>query len=283
MDVRVEMHGSSGYCDVNGEEDGLKEVFDFLKLQSGNGLVINGILAWIDVQQKSTPPNIWLAQAASSFCDDEVEIAKAALWKAASNRLDIIGDVVSRRNPDRIERNLNDIHTAMKALKEANAIPLILCSSSMVRTFPAFHCDKNTSDIGDVLSKVMVVEQSLGNFMKQSNDQMKKLANSIAKISQPKPAVTPANRDLINLADTPQTLTPGSKRRRTDDDNRNEAVHGITPINAVEPPVSFRDVTTRNMIVSNQQASNLQVQTGVQGNRSNPLGRPPNTNNSQGY
>ena len=79
MDVRVEMHGSAGYSNVNeaNDESGLQEVFGFLKQKASNGLVVNGILTWIDVQQKTTPPNIWLPQAASAFNDDEVEIAKA--------------------------------------------------------------------------------------------------------------------------------------------------------------------------------------------------------------
>ena len=118
MDVRVEMHGSAGYSNVNeaNDESGLQEVFGFLKQKASNGLVINGLLTWIDVQQKTTPPNIWLTQAASAFNDDEVEIAKAALWKSSS--------------------------------------------SSMIRVFPAFHCDKDKSDITDVLAKVKVVEES---------------------------------------------------------------------------------------------------------------------------
>ena len=273
----VEMHGSAGYSDVNDHEyDGLKEVFNYLKLQATNGVVINGILTWIDIQQKTTPPSIWLAQAASAFCDDEVEIAKATLWKASSNRLDIIGDIVGHRNPDRIEKNLKDINKAMKALKEANALPLLLSSSAMVRVLPAFHCDKNTLDLTDVMDKVKVVEESLSSFMKQNKDQMQKLTSSIANINRPISVITPAPADLINLADTPRTLTPGSKKRKLENENEVQSLQGITLISGAptQHRALFREVVTRNMTAP--QTSNQQPPRII------PPTRPPDRDTSQG-
>ena len=206
------------------------------------------------------------------------------LWKAASNRLDIIGDIVGHRNPDRIDKNLKDIHKAMKDLKEANALPLLLSSSSMIRVFPAFNCDKNNSDITDVLAKVKVVEESLGSFMKQSSDQMQKLANTLANINRPATVITPAPQDVT---DTPGTLTPGSKKRKIGSNGNgedygnssNKSVHGITPINNTPaPPVSFRAIVARNLgSIQQHQGTHLQPP------QIHPPSRPQNNNRNDQY
>jgi hypothetical protein len=61
--------GEGGGGDGDGDNVGenLDDVFGYLRKESKNGIAINGILVWIDVQQKSTPPNVWLAQAAYAF------------------------------------------------------------------------------------------------------------------------------------------------------------------------------------------------------------------------
>jgi hypothetical protein len=98
--MSLDMNGGSG--EGGGGEnhaERMDEVFSFLKNEDKNGIAVNGILVWMDVQQKSTPPNILLAQAAYAFCDIEVDAARAALWKAAGNRKDLIGEIVGHKSP----------------------------------------------------------------------------------------------------------------------------------------------------------------------------------------
>ena len=43
------------------EDDALCDVIGYLRNIGKNGIAINGILVWMDIQQKSTPENIWMA------------------------------------------------------------------------------------------------------------------------------------------------------------------------------------------------------------------------------
>jgi hypothetical protein len=51
-------------------------VEDYLKKAAKNGIVVNGKIVWIDIQQNETAENIWKAQATVRFNDDEVTEAK---------------------------------------------------------------------------------------------------------------------------------------------------------------------------------------------------------------
>ena len=169
-------------------DESLSDVVNYLKKEVKQGIAINAILVWIDIQQRTTPKNVWFAQALSAFGDGEVETARSVLWRAASSKKDIIGDIVAHRSPGKTNKNLEDIHKAMTDLRDNNALPMLLCSNDMVREFPAFHCDKEKMDITDVISKMKVVEDSLNSFIKQNNDQMRELTSSVAKatISAPR-------------------------------------------------------------------------------------------------
>ena len=90
----LDMNGGAGEGGGGDGQDGrLDDVYSFLKNDAMNGIAINGILVWMDVQQKCTPPNILLAQAAEAFVEIEVDAARAALWKAAGNRKNLIGEI----------------------------------------------------------------------------------------------------------------------------------------------------------------------------------------------
>ena len=109
-----------------GSGDDLGDIMDFLKKEATNGIIINGLLVWIDIQQRSTPTKIWQAQASYAFCDVEVEMARSALWKAAGKRVDLIGDLSGHKSPRKKEKNLGDIDRAMTKLRENDALPLLL-------------------------------------------------------------------------------------------------------------------------------------------------------------
>ena len=150
--MSLDMHGGAGEGEGGDDQDGrLVDVFSFMKNNAMNGIAINGLLLWMDVQQKTTPPNILLAQAAATFCEIDVDAARADLWKAAGNRKDLIGEIVAHRSPGKKEKNLEDIHKTMMIIKEKDVLPLLLCTHKMVPNFPAFHSDKDTTNVTDVI------------------------------------------------------------------------------------------------------------------------------------
>ena len=206
--------------------DSIGDILGYLKKGAANGIAVNGILVWIDVQQYTTPPDVWQAQAAKAFCEDEIDIARSALWKAVGPRKNLIGDIIAHKSPNKKQKNLLDLHKAMSTLKERNALPLLLCSSPMVREFPAFHCDPENMTLADVVSKIKVVEDSLGAFIQQNSEQMQAIKDTISTSNAPlrPPRVRIVQNDLIDLADT-----PGSKKRKIGEQVEVDGISSIAP------------------------------------------------------
>ena len=61
----------------------MKDLPAFLSNYCENGLVINGVILWIDIQDNETASEIWINQAKARYTEDEVSEAKRALWIAS--------------------------------------------------------------------------------------------------------------------------------------------------------------------------------------------------------
>ena len=70
------MTGASGGGD---EDQSFSEFQDYLQLHAKNGVILNGLLTWIDIQQKTTAPLVWRNLANLQFSEPEVMEAKEAL------------------------------------------------------------------------------------------------------------------------------------------------------------------------------------------------------------
>ena len=82
--------------------DSLSLVLESLRKEAEHGIAFNGILVWIDIQQRSTPANIWMSQAAYAFCDNEIDSARMSLWKAAEKNWKLIGNIIALERKRRI-------------------------------------------------------------------------------------------------------------------------------------------------------------------------------------
>ena len=52
------------------------------------GIVINGVLTWIDSMQGGPAADVWMAEAEKKFNDQEISTAKSALWNACGKHLE---------------------------------------------------------------------------------------------------------------------------------------------------------------------------------------------------
>ena len=239
------MNGGSGEGGEDPDES-LSDVFNYLKKNAKNGIAINGILVWIDVQLNGTAPNVWKAQAAYAFLDEEIDAARSALWKAAGDKKELIGEIIAHKSPGKKEKNIEDIHKAMTKLKDNGVLPMLLSTNKMIRNFPVFHCDKDTMNVGDVMNKVRVLEDSMNSFMKQNCDQMQALTESIGAIGQSSSSSS-TNHQVPNISISkthPQvpTETPGKKRRIGEVEN----MEGITEIQQTFAQMAKRSVQPGN-------------------------------------
>ena len=95
-----------------------------------NGVILNGLLLWADIQRKVTPENIWKAQAVKKFDSEEITESKELLWRIAGDS--ILGKMVKRKGANKTSSECNDICYALTSLSEKDSLPMFLGTSNMV-------------------------------------------------------------------------------------------------------------------------------------------------------
>ena len=152
-------------------------ILDFLHSYGSHGIVIDGVISWIDLQLDSVADNIWIAHAIASYSDEEVLAAKSNLWKSCEK---LIGEPAPMRQGGNKKRsNIDDIAKALRKLKSCNTLPLILATGKMLRRAPLSSGIPANASNGDIVQRVTLLETSLKDFMKQQHDQIKNLTNAI--------------------------------------------------------------------------------------------------------
>ena len=111
------------------------DLVKFLMEHGKNGIVLNGVVAWIAVVMERVAYELWVSQAVTKFSDEEVNDAKANLWKAA-NATKVLGDVQARQGENKKKSDIQDIHKALVQLKGLGKLPLILANSTMIERSP---------------------------------------------------------------------------------------------------------------------------------------------------
>ena len=197
-----------------GDEDGFLplNLLQMPKEFGKNGIVASGEVTWIQVNKNIAAKGLWKQHAETSWSDEGVSNAKNALLTAGGERLIqlVPGMGIDRKNitGTRI-KEVNDIIDAITALEESNTMPLVLASSEQLGRCPQSQgsIGPNTS-MGDVMTKVMSIEESLSKFMDSSRQQMETMTSELKKQVEPR------------MAPPAQPVTPGTpaKKRKFGDD-----------------------------------------------------------------
>ena len=192
------------------------EFWQFLGEHGKNGIVLNGLVAWINIVHDRGANDLWKVQANMKYSDDEVSDAKANLWKAASKAL---SPAPARQGENKKKSEIEDIHQALQKLKELSALPLILASSKMIADLPVFGGLNEESNISDVINKVVVLENSMNSFVKQQNEHMVTLRRIICASNSNNAGLPPNIQiprsvlpSVTEVFDSPNT----NKRKRID-------------------------------------------------------------------
>ena len=73
-------------------KQGVYECIEFLQC---HGVLLNGLLLWLDIKRKTTAENVWKSQAITKFTKEEITAAKDELWKTAGEA--VLGKAVRRQ------------------------------------------------------------------------------------------------------------------------------------------------------------------------------------------
>ena len=215
-----------GGWEGGGESDSIdRGLLEFLKEVGKNGIVVDGVIAWIDVQSDRSADELWKAQAMDRYSDVEVTAAKEALWKASEKN---IGNAAPPRIGDNKKKSdIDDIHNALTKLKLAHAKPAVLATSKMVGRTPNFRGVSEESDVNDVALKVKNLEDSVNAFMKQNSDQMKALNQAVGFLSKKSSVIVnaPPVDHVSRFARVQQVSEESPSKRKRNEANVDEVIN----------------------------------------------------------
>ena len=112
-----------------GNSNGVQDCCDFIKLHTKNGVILNGLLLWADIQRKVSPENIWKEKAVKRFDNEEITEAKELLWRTAGDS--ILGKMVKRQGANKSLSECNDMCHALTSLSEKDSLPMFLCTGNI--------------------------------------------------------------------------------------------------------------------------------------------------------
>ena len=192
-----------------------------------NGVIVNGVIAWIMVQKETNPPEIWKSIALKHYLEPEVKEAwkEMAKLKEKLKEIDPKMGLVTKGARQKTDLELDDIEEAINKLVEANCVPLVLASSKMMMRAPRFWGKDKGEDISGVAAELKELKEAMVGYMKQNEKQISELkeevGNATAVIAKPK--FIPRNLAQTQAPETP--MTPGgTKRTRFDFENDVEVV-----------------------------------------------------------
>ena len=113
---------------------GLQETVTCLSNVALHGVILNGLLQWVDTQRRTTASDIWKAVIIKHFTQEEITMAKNLLWDTCDEN--IIGKLINRQGSNKSQTEIEDIEAALSKLAEKQVMPLYVATSTMVMQNP---------------------------------------------------------------------------------------------------------------------------------------------------
>ena len=163
------------------EHDSLKKFFEDVKSTTKNGIVVSGVLAWVDIQSHTTAEGVRQEQMASLFTLEEIEEAVEDLWATCGGDSTVIGAVPRRNNvPNKVKNLVDDLFKAFKKLDEEDKKPAILTTSVQMRSIRPYNLgDETQVQATDVMERVKLLESCISNQNKTITDLILKMENFV--------------------------------------------------------------------------------------------------------
>ena len=207
-------------------------ISDKISEHSQNGVVLSGIVAWIEVQLDTVGNTIWRPLADKSWSESEISTAKEALRATCGQDLiNLYPDFkTNRQGGNKKLKEIDDIVKAIQALQTNNKMPLVLASSGMMGRCPSSWGQPENPTCQDIMGKFHMVEEVLSSFMVQQKQQMETLRNELASVKH----VGSRTPSIL----TPQVTiseTPSKKRKINDETNVQQHAYSQVVVGGVQP------------------------------------------------
>ena len=214
------------------------DVLKHLRDHGTKGVVISGLVAWMEVQMDTEGCEIWRALAERNWLEGEVSQAKEALKAACGPLLETLVPEF-KTNRQKKEKEIEDSRKAIFALQKNNSMPLVLASSRMMKRCPPAWGQPATSTTQDVMGKVHMLEEVMTSHMELQRKQMEKLSQEIAYVRG-----TGAIKKTTTMPSISVDLTDTPSKKRKFEENSGQpsqpsyagiaaAVGGVKPLPSV--------------------------------------------------
>ena len=173
------------------------------------GVVLSGLVAWIEVQIDTLGGcDTWRPIAERNWLDCEVTAAKEALKEVCGQELlTLVPDFkTNRQGTNKKHKELEDIMKAVVALQNNNSMPLVIASSDMMGRCPSGWGQPDSPTSQDIMGKVHMLEEAMSSFMDQQRKQMDKVCQELATVR----VMGPRTPGLVN---TNYLDSPSKKRK----------------------------------------------------------------------
>ena len=177
-----------------------------------HGIVISGVITWMQAQIDTLGGDIWRSLAERCFLATEVTAAKDALRNAKGQELlNLVPDFKTNRSgPNKKSKELDDIKKAIGALTQANQMPLVLATAQQMLRCPQSWGVPESPTSQDVMGKIYHLEKALGDSIELHKDQMNQVREEIISIKN----LLPKSTSVPDLTVAPDT--PSTKKRKLD-------------------------------------------------------------------
>ena len=205
--------------------------FSVMKGLNPNGVVMNKLLAWMDIQKDMIPPDTWKAHLKTLYTDEDIIEAKTALFESVGGDDTRIGKF---KNHHVKEKHLEDLIDAAGKLWNNNEMPLVVASSKMIKGMRNYNMvDADNVNLADAMNKMKQVEDTLKACLIDTTAQVKNLAEVVGSVGQGTSSHVQENRTVPNNRISNLTnqnsngQTPGKKRKF---ETESSQVPGIQPL-----------------------------------------------------
>ena len=220
------------------------------------GIVISGVVTWIEAQLGTLGTDIWKSLAERCFQENEVTEAKEALRNAKGPLLEtLVSDFKKNRSGvNKKAAEIDDIKRAILALQQAGEMPLVLATSTQMAKCPQSWGVSQSPTSQDVMGKIALLEKALADTTEIQKENMRHIRDEIAA-TRAGPPKTPG---IPTFSFNPDT--PGTKKRKLDQaqqaNNQEQqqsyaAMAGIQPISSQEQQGMM---ILQNLLQQNQQS-----------------------------
>ena len=205
---------------VIGSTNGVQDCCDFIKVHAMNGVILNGLLLWADIQRKVTPENIWKVQAVKKFDSEEITESKDLLWRIAGDS--ILGKMVKRQGANKTSSECSDICYVLTSLSEKDSLPMFLGTSNMGAQTPIYIAAQSENGSSEVTNThLKTIEESINYLLTSScEEKVERTQNEPSGANRPSLEATRKEKSpWSNGNGTATTTTTKLPDNKLDEDN----------------------------------------------------------------